>query len=101
MSDRRFRFPRALACALSPALAICCLPASALAWTDDGDSVLERGAAELGLPDDLHPSIEAYHAALMDEDGTLWFGRAAGERAQKACITKIMTAFVASEHLYA
>ena len=99
MSDRRFRFPRALACVLSTALAICCLPASALAWTDDGDSVLERGAAELGLPDDLRPSIETSHAALMDEDGTLWFGRAAGERAQIASLTKIMTAIVASEHL--
>lgn len=99
MSDRRFPFPRALACALSSALAACCLAAPAFAWTDGGDVVLGRGAAELGLSDELHPSIDASYAALMDEDGTLWFGRAADERAQIASLTKIMTAIVAAEHL--
>lgn len=99
MDARRRRMLRAASCALAAALVSCCLPLAAFARTDGGDAVLGRSAADLGISEERLPGIDASHAALMDEEGTLWYGRAAGERAQIASLTKIMTAAVAAEHL--
>lgn len=76
------------------------LPLSpALAFVGEDDQVLERSIVELGMPPEQAPDLDASYAALMDEDGTLWFGRGADERAQIASLTKIMTALVVVEHL--
>ena len=99
MDARRRRMLRAASCALAAALVSCCLPLAAFARTDGGDAVLGCSAADLGISEERLPGIDASHAALMDEEGTLWYGRAAGERAQIASLTKIMTAAVAAEHL--
>lgn len=100
MGARRHRRLRAAPSVLAAAILLsCCLPSAALAHTDGDDAVLGRRMAELGISEELQPSIDASHAALMDEEGTLWYGRAAGERAQIASLTKIMTAIVAAEHL--
>ena len=99
MDARRRRMLRAASCALAAALVSCCLPLAAFARTDGGDAVLGCSAADLGISEERLPGIDASHAALMDEEGTLWYGRAAGERAQIASLTKIMTAIVAAEHL--
>lgn len=99
MDARRHRTLRAASCALVAALLSCGQPGAALAYTDGDDAVLGRSTAEAGLSEELQPSIDASHAALMDEEGVLWYGRAAGERAQIASLTKIMTAIVAAERL--
>lgn len=91
-------FVCALACALS--LAVACLPhAAAFAVTSEDDLVLGTSIAERGTPLEQAPDLDASFAALMDEDGTLWFGRGAADQAQIASLTKIMTALVAVEHL--
>ena len=56
-------------------------------------------AAERALPPDRLPDLDASCAALMDEDGTLWFGRNGDDAAQIASLTKIMTAIVAADWL--
>ena len=61
--------------------------------------VLRLSAAERALPPDRLPDFDASCAALMDEDGTLWFGRNADDAAQIASLTKIMTAIVAADWL--
>ena len=80
MDARRRRMLRAASCALAAALVSCCLPLAAFARTDGGDAVLGCSAADLGISEERLPGIDASHAALMDEEGTLWYGRAAGER---------------------
>lgn len=44
------------------------------------------------------PSVEAEYAALMDSKGNVYFERNAGEPAQIASITKVMTAVVTLDH---
>lgn len=72
-----------------------------LAWgyVDVGDVVREKTAADRGMPAEGLPNIDAAHAALIDDKGTLWYGRAADEPVQIASLTKLMTALVAAEHL--
>lgn len=66
---------------------------------NEGDLVLGRSVAERALPLEACPDIDASHAALMDEDGTLWFERDAAAETQIASLTKIMTALVAADFL--
>lgn len=70
-----------------------------VAHAGDGDEALGHGAAELGLSAEQMPVLDASFAVLMDEEGTVWFGREATEQAQIASLTKIMTALVAVEYL--
>ena len=72
MDARRRRMLRAASCALVAALVSCCLPLAAFARTDGGDAVLGCSAADLGISEERLPGIDASHAALMDEEGTLW-----------------------------
>lgn len=71
------------------------------AWADAGDEVLGRQPAELGIADEELPVLDATFAAVVDDEGQVWFGRGAREPAQIASLTKIMTAAVAVEHLAA
>lgn len=87
------------AACLASAVGLACLPLAAHGIVDEGDLVLGRSASERVLPGERLPDLDASHAALVDEEGTLWFGRNAGETAQIASLTKIMTALVAAEWL--
>ncbi len=58
-----------------------------------GQSVEDRGLAVSQCPD-----IEATHAYVMDENGSVYFSRDATSDAKIASITKIMTAVVALEN---
>lgn len=98
MNARR-HLPFRAAC-LALGIGLACLPQGfAHGVVDEGDLVLGRSVAERALPAEQCPDLDASHAALVDEDGTLWFGRDAGETAQIASLTKIMTALVAVEWL--
>lgn len=95
-AHRLFRAAACLALGIGIALAP---SARACATVDGGDLVAGRSVAERALPSERCPDIDAGNAALVDEDGTLWFGREAEEAAQIASLTKIMTALVAAEWL--
>lgn len=75
------------------------LPSTAQA--NEGDVVYGMPASHLSLAAEQLPALDAVNVALIDEEGTLWFGRAASETAQIASLTKIMTALVAADHLNA
>lgn len=92
--------PRALmlACLLAASLAFL---VPAVATADEGISFLDHDGGEGLVAKERLPIIDAPHAALVDEHGALWYGRAAEERAQIASLTKIMTALVATKHLRA
>ena len=95
MNARR-RHLRAAACLTLVGLLACLPLAAAFGSVNEDDMVLRLSAAERALPPDRLPDFDASCAALMDEDGTLWFGRNA---AQIASLTKIMTAIVAADWL--
>ena len=85
---------------LALSLGLACAPsASAHGVVDGGDLLLDRSVEERALSAERCPDLDASCAALMDENGTLWFGRSAGEAAQIASLTKIMTAIVAADWL--
>ena len=98
MNARR-RHLRAAACLTLVGLLACLPLAAAFGSVDADDMVLRLSAAERALPPDRLPDLDASCAALMDEDGTLWFGRNADDAAQIASLTKIMTAIVAADWL--
>ena len=98
MNARR-RHLRAAACLTLVGLLACLPLAAAFGSVDEDDMVLRLSAAERALPPDRLPDLDASCAALMDEDGTLWFGRNADDAAQIASLTKIMTAIVAADWL--
>lgn len=79
--------------------------AMALAWAPDAhadvrksDVVMGETMADRGLKASFCPSVESEYAYLVDEDGTVYFERAAQDPTQIASITKIMTAIIAREH---
>lgn len=93
------RQPFFAAC-LMLSIGLACMPlAAAHGAVDENDLVLGRSATERALPPEACPDLDASHAALMDEDGTLWFERHATEMTQIASLTKIMTALVAVDYL--
>lgn len=96
MNARR-RHLRAAACLTLVGLLACLPLAAAFGSVNEDDMVLRLSAAERALPPDRLPDFDASCAALMDEDGTLWFGRNADDAAQIASLTKIMTAIVAAD----
>ncbi|MFQ8868433.1 MAG: D-alanyl-D-alanine carboxypeptidase family protein, partial [Eggerthella lenta] len=98
MNARR-RHLRAAACLTLVGLLACLPLAAAFGSVNEDDMVLRLSAAERALPPDRLPDFDASCAALMDEDGTLWFGRNADDAAQIASLTKIMTAIVAADWL--
>ena len=98
MNARR-RHLRAAACLTLVGLLACLPLAAAFGSVDEDDMALRLSAAERALPPDRLPDFDASCAALMDEDGTLWFGRNADDAAQIASLTKIMTAIVAADWL--
>lgn len=98
MNARR-RHLRTAACLTLVGLLACLPLAAAFGSVDEDDMVLRLSAAERALPPDRLPDLDASCAALMDEDGTLWFGRNADDAAQIASLTKIMTAIVAADWL--
>lgn len=98
MNARR-RHLRAAACLTLVGLLACLPLAAAFGSVDEDDMALRLSAAERALPPDRLPDLDASCAALMDEDGTLWFGRNADDAAQIASLTKIMTAIVAADWL--
>lgn len=69
-----------------------------LAYALDNDRMGGSFASELDYPIEQMPVLDASNAALIDEEGVLWFDRAATEQAQIASLTKIMTALVAVEY---
>lgn len=93
---------RALACALACALALSCAPiaAAGTAWADvrKADVVLGSTVDSRGLSVAQCPSIDAQHAIVVDDTGTVYFERDADASAQIASITKVMTAIVALEN---
>ena len=84
----------AIAVALSCCLALVA-PDSAYAEVRRSDIVLGQTVEQRGLTVAQCPSIDAYYACVMDEDGTIYFERDAQTATQIASITKIMTAVVA------
>ena len=98
MNARR-RHLRAAACLTLVGLLACLPLAAAFGSVNEDVMVLRLSAAERALPPDRLPDFDASCAALMDEDGTLWFGRNADDAAQIASLTKIMTAIVAADWL--
>ena len=98
MNARR-RHLRAAACLTLVGLLACLPLAAAFGSVNEDDMVLRLSAAERALPPDRLPDFDASCAALMDEDGTLWFGRNADDAAQIASLTTIMTAIVAADWL--
>lgn len=80
-------------------LVSCCVAPFAWGYVDVSDVVREKTAADREMSAEGLPNIDATHAALIDEEGTLWYGRAADESVQIASLTKLMTALVAAEHL--
>ena len=85
MNARR-RHLRAAACLTLVGLLACLPLAAAFGSVDEDDMVLRLSAAERALPPDRLPDLDASCAALMDEDGTLWFGRNADDAAQIASL---------------
>lgn len=89
---------RALGAALALALASP-LAGAPGAWADvrRSDVVLGQTVEQRSMPASSCPSIDAQYAALVDGEGTLYFGRGLDARTHIASITKVMTAIVALE----
>lgn len=70
------------------------------AWADvrKADVIVDTTVEERGLTVADCPSIESEYAALMDENGTIYFSRNGDSAHQIASITKVMTAIVAVEN---
>lgn len=88
----------AFAMALAFAMACSVLPGAAQADVRKTDLILGQSVEQRDIPAYNCPSIDAQYAALMDENGTVLFGRQQDAPTHIASITKIMTAIVALEH---
>ena len=73
-------------------------PGSAYAEVHKTDIVVGSTVEERNLSVSECPSITAQHAALVSDDGHVYFMRDAESPAQIASITKVMTAIVALDH---
>lgn len=71
---------------------------SAFADSRDTDLIGNRTLGERGLLAVDAPSIDARHAYVIGEDGTVYFDRDSDAESRIASITKIMTALVAVEN---
>lgn len=95
-SALRRRMARALGAAIL-AVALC-LPQ--VAWGDvrKADVIVDTTVEARGLTVAECPSIDSEYAALMDQDGTIYFSRNGDSAHQIASITKVMTAVIALEN---
>ena len=102
MTQTRPRQIRATAYAVLAALclAVTCmlLPAQANAEVRKADVIAGRTVEDRGLTIAECPSIECEFAALIGQDGTVYFSRDAEAPSQIASITKVMTAIVAIDN---
>lgn len=71
-----------------------CLPNIAMGDVRKADIIAGETVEARGLTVAECPSIEATRAALVDDQGSIYFERSADEPAQIASITKVMTAIV-------
>ncbi len=86
-------------CAALVAFALCILnPVRAQAEVLKADIVLGETVEQRGLSVSQCPNIDAEHAIVMDELGTVFFERDADTSANIASITKVMTAVCAVDN---
>lgn len=86
---------------MSPDSVACCTPNTqhtAFADVRNSDQTQAGTVSSLSVPVDQCPSITAEMAVVMDESGTVLFGRNAYQANPIASITKVMTALVAVEN---
>ncbi len=82
---------------LCVALCASLAPSAAFGEVRKGDLIGGETVELRGMPASSAPAIAANHSILVDDEGNVYFERAADERVQIASITKIMTATVALE----
>ncbi len=85
--------------ALAFSLILSAAPETAYADVRKADIIMGSSVDARGLSVAQCPSIEAQYAAVMGQDGTVYFERSSGTPTQIASITKIMTALVALDHM--
>ena len=90
----------AIAAVAIAAVAFCCVwaPQDAHAEVRKADVIAGVSVEDRGLTIAECPSIDAEYAVLVDQDGTVYFGRNADDSSRIASITKVMTAIVAIEN---
>ncbi len=86
---------------LSCMLAVCvAFGTPATSWADvrKADIIVDVSVEERGLTLAECPSIDSEYAALVDENGEVYFSREGDSTTQIASITKVMTAIIALEN---
>ena len=91
---------RVFACILAVVLSgsVAFSPLQAWAEVRKADVIAGMSVDERGLTVAECPSIDAAHAALISQDGTVYFEREASQASRIASITKVMTAIVAIDN---
>lgn len=86
-----------LACTLAVSCSFFAITPTAFADIRKSDMVLGQSIDSRGLSIAQAPNIDAQHAVVMDEEGTVYFERDSHAPVKIASVTKIMTAVVAME----